>query len=1647
MDCLTDLLDKAPPNADSFRPVEHHETSITLQWNKVNNNISFVLQFNGTETNISVPDEDGPVTHTVSSLTAGTEYTFTLYSVFENVRSSGVSITAVTETHLECLLKDLGLQQYYTKKLSLSKILEIDKRTITDEPVKSNSDFPWYFLKKLMMVNVAARNMTCTSDCESDDESGNTADSDSLNTDDMPNPLDIITALFLCSDGFVQQEMALKMSTCQFSVPLLLPNCDTNQCTLMLWAMRDIVKKYRPQSLSESKGFIEDRIVLSELPMISFVRLGECSSSKSEILNKLLSNSQQYHDTFVHYNMECGDSPRTMSNGLTEITWYLPCGNTNIDIFSQPVAVANLRGDIASFETQYSFLCRTSAAVFVFFDQLDSECSVLTKQHHKAQIFLVGNGESNRCTLEALNEVETKLGLTKNNIIIRKKLKNDAEFVKKLRQKVRNVIKKSKNMTIEQMADIAHELGILVDEDSPECQSAKTNAEAITAEIQDILKYKEDHLPRQGEIWKELTCLEKEEFRLRKVGSGNIEDYKSQLQEDRKELRKKQNSYDMSTAMTCFINAISSPGTERFYFLKWMRMNLDNMSRIKLSELQEKYKEKCKNSENKKEIKEIDRQISNSSLGTEHFFREMGQIYEASLSLPQTDPSRQQLQHLPKLCAELLLDGFPLELVDGDASNIPLRWVSDVLSQLSDLVSPNRKIRVVTVLGVQSTGKSTLLNTMFGVQFAVSSGRCTRGAFMLLIKINEDMKKVLNCDFMLIIDTEGLKSPELAQLDNSYEHDNELATLVIGLSDVTIVNIAMENSTEMKDILQIVVHAFLRMKEVGKKPKCVFVHQNVSDVSAHEKNSRDRKLLLEQLNEMTQAAAKMEKKEENKSFTDVMEYSPDTGNWYIPGLWNGNPPMAPVNAGYSEAVYKLKKNIIQLMGNCESSANDVMEFKEWVRSLWTAVKHENFIFSFRNSLVADAYMRLCTEFNKWEWEFKKEMYTWVTNAETRISNFGTIAAKYESSDMREFLTSLKSEASTELSTWETELLEKLTQYFKQTEGHVYLVEGYKEEFSNSVKSLRHEMERSVFNQLTAAAENREGMAEIDKIKENHAQEIEKAVHVLIDTCRKKKAQMKDEELDKEFDKMWNETLKKLSFSKQKTTNVFTSVSHYLRMNLSHRGSYACVLLSQKSLQDCGKEPFKYTPEGFFKKFKHGVWNLFRKEDYKIAAQKQADSIIDVCTQFVREKVKKKSNYSETYIQEILHIIDEKLQKNKDVNNDTEFEVSLKQHICGFAAREFQKMHEDFIQENDPYRCLLKNKEKFHDDFIDVFHERDQCQKKAEEFTNKCLKPAVEDFVDRSLGPNIIDEMLTCEQFNTRMSFQYSVLLDLLSKDDFKNYVSYIDSYEKYVKTRIYNKIVEHFSTVSKISEFEDRHLNSCIKSINDAINKAKNEKSDELKKFIEDICKELGDKLVISQDALGAFMILNNAVKEQFADWLTVSVNEMAQDLRMKFKNVNIEMKLQYLHVQPQNELFNKLIGCGKQCPFCKAPCEAGGGGHPKHFASLHRPEGLGRYKWDTTQKLVTDICSSSVISDNRFRCSATNYEWHPYKNYKEIFPDWKILPDVSLEASDYWKFIMVQYNNDFAKEFNAKPADIPAAWKQITKQQAEKSCKESFTS
>ncbi|XP_052335252.1 up-regulator of cell proliferation-like isoform X3 [Oncorhynchus keta] len=155
---------------------------------------------------------------------------------------------------LKTLFHKLGLEKQYPNKLTLRSLLEINKDSISDDAVDSLKAVPLYFLRKLLIVNADCRSCTCLPEDES---------SIDLYRDENPennevNLLDLITALFLCADSFLQQEMALKMSMCQFAVPLLLPPGTGSQSTLMLWALRAILKEWRPHALSESKGFEED---------------------------------------------------------------------------------------------------------------------------------------------------------------------------------------------------------------------------------------------------------------------------------------------------------------------------------------------------------------------------------------------------------------------------------------------------------------------------------------------------------------------------------------------------------------------------------------------------------------------------------------------------------------------------------------------------------------------------------------------------------------------------------------------------------------------------------------------------------------------------------------------------------------------------------------------------------------------------------------------------------------------------------------------------------------------------------------------------------------------------------------------------------------------------------------------------------------------------------------------------------------------------------------------------------------------------------------------------------------------------------------------------------------------------------------------
>ncbi|CAL8376883.1 unnamed protein product [Boreogadus saida] len=139
--------------------VSHVSSStVSLTWDPPAGEVGgyVVTCFCGSETHGEQTTESDTVTF--SDLKPGLIYDFKIKTQLKSgVLSQPALISAHTETELKGFLKKLGLTENYKEKLSLSSVLQIDKKTVTEEAAKCLSDLPWCFLKKLMMVKVRYR--------------------------------------------------------------------------------------------------------------------------------------------------------------------------------------------------------------------------------------------------------------------------------------------------------------------------------------------------------------------------------------------------------------------------------------------------------------------------------------------------------------------------------------------------------------------------------------------------------------------------------------------------------------------------------------------------------------------------------------------------------------------------------------------------------------------------------------------------------------------------------------------------------------------------------------------------------------------------------------------------------------------------------------------------------------------------------------------------------------------------------------------------------------------------------------------------------------------------------------------------------------------------------------------------------------------------------------------------------------------------------------------------------------------------------------------------------------------------------------------------------------------------------------------------
>ena len=1582
-----------------------------------------------------------------------------------------------------------GFEKYYPQKLTLQDALLIRQETLGKVHYSDIAQLPFMILQKIMMNDYRCRTVLVHhKPGNGEDSDGDSSNEDESSTDKTElqgvHPMDGLLALLHCSDNFLRQDLMTRLSTCQLALPFLLPDPFTKKLTLSLWAMRSIVKEWKcVDSESGSTISSESPIVNHLTPIISFFRLSRNKTqlSKSRILNCVISDS--HHNHFFHYHCGTGGNKQLIVDGLVELCWYLPSGNEE-DPFPNVITFTNLRGDARHHPKQTKFLSQVSFMNFVLLAANDLNKRGIEVLQELSQ---APGGLVLMFHTKVKKEEEQLLSTIQQYHSIKLRNRSEDDLKRAIQDKINEKLlvsgseQHSRNLI--DCAEVAHDVGIDVDEDDPACIQGKKIATDLKEKLSSVkTAIKSKIFPLQGrELWHQWAKHDKELHRHRDIGFKTVEQYISQKEEEKLLIRGKQLSQaeNSNPIIYSFISSLLNyTGTVRNYFLQWLKLILDQDSRASLSQLRSQYQEKRQHllqlqrghesdeaalEGTKKEIEALNDELVNVSFGLEHFLRELGQIYEAVLQQDVSPQLRAQVSRLPEAAAELLASGYPLELMDGDAAHVPIQWVMAVLSKVREQLG-DIKLLVLSVLGVQSSGKSTLLNAMFGVRFAVSAGRCTRGAFIQLVPLGESLKTRVNCDYLLVVDTEGLRAPEVS-LSRLHKHDNEMATFVIGLANVTIINIFGETPGEMEDILQTAVHAFIRMKRVKLNPSCQFVHQNVGEMMAKDKGMISRVKFQEKLDEMTTAAATQEHCQAlYKRFSDVIEFSDRRDEWYFPTLWNGTPPMAPRNPLYGERACTLKSGLIDFI-EMKGVQYSLSTFQIHIQDLWQAVLNESFVFSFKNTLETTAYKHLDTTFSQWSWTFQHKMLAWDQQAENTIES----TKIQELPDLQRKL--INKQLPAHVDEIHKGLCNDMNKFFEEDDQHDILAQ-WKAQTEVRMVELKVEREALTKHHCKSFINSRLVRAKAEGMKHEYRDKLLHQVKVIASNMEK--GELSEAELEQKFEENWAEWMQEFLSDQvhRDDPDIEECLENCLKKSFRTHNYLLIDRLKNNGLRTRIQEPLTF-------KVKRGNAHVSASRNWGNWWGKLTSSHLDITTRetykFIDKainylKTKKNQNFNRGFCEELLMILLQAIDEGqKDIQEFTftpEYRVDLALTVFGHAMTVFEKMADNFRKKNDPIEYLQREmKLPFLRLYKSQYHQSAKEKTAADNLYDILVKP-MEKAVIGSLGLMVVAEMKSSHNyFHAKMALKAKILHDLAEKGSFDDYVLYLTNVKLSLQTWI-KHYTERFceqnqGEKSRLNVLAERKLQQLIAQIGQTA------------KTITESCKSLTgefihDTAIEPTASVELSTILPPDTTESEPDikqWLHNFHGVLKEHLPMDLSEMQLvvgaeELKdfeffteefchsLEKLTIErfealndmdswdrrPYDILTESLVGCCEQCPFCQEQCEYDHNHESsvKHSIELHRPQCLSGRCWVETGKMALELCTSLVGSESRFRSKETKSGWHPYNTYTEMYPSWSIVPNASLQASSYWKWFVANYTKKIAAHFEIQQAEIPQTWKNL---------------
>ncbi|XP_071850825.1 interferon-induced very large GTPase 1-like [Apostichopus japonicus] len=1463
---------------------------------------------------------------------------------------------------------------------------------------------------------------------------------------------DFIFSLLHCSDDFLRQDILEKLSACQLAVPFLLQGVREKKPEILRWACRRIVKKWQGQ---DDPFSLEKSIITHPTFTVAILRIGDVYISKSQILNRMLSLCQGYDLHHFFLNSESDKVKPKYSLGTVESIWFLPRKGTDKETIKNVTTFLNLRGDCRAFPIQTEFCCKTADLTITFVSEVNKVDYVeyvrnIKSASTKSLFIEVTVKETNIPDMRPLlNSQSILVGETQINCLEQKL----CEFVSQCYQRYKTC------GTLENVTDS----DIDFDDEKNENQNARKLIKDIfqSFPFKSCLEFKKKCFPLQ-ESWQEWVQLDRTRFDSDNIREDwSFEKHREKTNIGKKNKRETQLQNHFSQTMKIFYNGIKDTDNNFarsqyiFCFLhdkiqevvsedttKTLRListaeNKDS-EEVNRSDLQEAVTS-CENIDASHsttqniDVKTNDvvlKKVRCENLGSEHFLREMGQLYEAYMDIYDKlalSKETADIPLFPSIAMSLALQMHPFELMDGDTGFVPITWITAVLDKMTEHLHDPR-VLVISVVGVQSSGKSTLLNSMFGLRFPVRAGRCTRGLFARFLKIEENLAKELGFKYFIIVDTEGIKSID----HDDHRFDNELVTFALSIANVTIFNISGENiGPDVAGILQIAAHALMRMKEVDLECRCKIIQQRVSDLTAADRNKANTDKIKETLDEATKFAAEEEGLEGRyKEFSDVVDLKFDEDLQYVPSLWTGG--MAPPNHMYGEKVVKIKRGLLRDVRNKIITPDLTLStFTGRVRDVWSAVKEENFVFNFKDSVRAVDYNQFCLCYNEWIVQMRQAIMDKSNGC------LGGVKSAVQKGDRVESLiTPLEDEVELQSGRLR-EVVEKYVLDHPRKSMISRHKRGFLEDVHIAVKDARQQAQQRITEEY-----------EIEKLEHNLPNlgpkwlvrmitDVKEVASTTAVTEELPHANIFDEDqFEHELDDLWKKWTKEIrqeSGIKQikiSPSDVKTLCDKLLlRMTRDMAiGSDIHNLLSKEGgiekhieLLDCSKYINDKQVKAWIKnraatlKEKKGPRERESETPENEIIQNEKQTAINIMTLSIESSIDElKGQNRKHFDRNFFQLLVRKTLKN--LSKKTEGAIKLPNsliakgliHLCGRAFNE-----------------VFKYTEVSDDNYSSYFHQE-----------NGIVRKTFRSFI---------------EQRN--LEYNLSEVLYYYIEGELRN------KFEHVLKNFDYSELTKRLSLPWDVFEYESRDVIE-----HDWVGSLYHPSMCDIMAWSRDYCDYLlttdTEKREIDQLRLTVFYDLTKLENsldrnDSYQDWIgglleTFDIDSSVRRTYDIYDNprpleVSRLLKERINEWNPREEddcpaLDHSSLKiaaglsnvCKKTCPMCGMFCDNIMKSHTIHSSHLHRPRGMACETYPDTKRLVLEDCSSSILLPDAM-CTRRGKVFH-CKDYKHYYPDWDILPSTNDPGKLFWQWIFVHDMEGYYDDYDLK---FPESWLNITEEEA----------